>query len=383
MNRGAEREPLPMDVTARPALPLPGTEPDSTEPWRELTAQIGREVAGPLSAALERVIHLTTTGRIDRASLRALRSEVERARRAGMISQQLARYASKRLRQSHERLNLAHTLQSVLAQRAREVASRGIHVKQSTRAIDVLVDPALLFGLINALLDWAIETARSVIDFRVEVMKFPVHGTIVCSFGHEPRHRRTDQAEPPALDSLSWHLLAQSAATMGLVLRREVDEEHVRTTLEFPRTVNESIDGVTAIELEDGFGSSINSKPLSGSHILVVAARRETRMQVRDAITDMGLLIDFVGSVEEAIDFCADALPHAVVFEAALRCERLDQLAVEIRAEAPSFAFIELAEEGSAFEISGFNGQTYARVGPQGLSQTLPSALVFELSKSF
>ena len=75
-----------------------------------------------------------------------MRTEIERARRVGLISQQLARYASKRLRQSHERLNLSNTLQSVLAQRAREVASRGIHVRQSTRAIEVLVDRAGAVG---------------------------------------------------------------------------------------------------------------------------------------------------------------------------------------------------------------------------------------------
>ena len=53
--------------------------------WRELVAQISVEIAGPLTAALERVHALTSTGRIDRHSLRALREEVERAREAGMI----------------------------------------------------------------------------------------------------------------------------------------------------------------------------------------------------------------------------------------------------------------------------------------------------------
>jgi hypothetical protein len=46
--------------------------------WQDLLGQVGRELAEPLTAALERVSTLTTTGRIDRHGLRALREEIER-----------------------------------------------------------------------------------------------------------------------------------------------------------------------------------------------------------------------------------------------------------------------------------------------------------------
>ncbi len=372
----------PMTMTARPPLPAPEIDSaDTQEAWRELTAQIGREVAEPLSAALERVIQLTTTGGIDREGLRALRNEIERARRIGVVSQQLSRFASKRLRQSHERLDLAQTLQSVLTHRAREANARGIQVRQSTRPIEVLVDPALLFSLLNAVLDWAIELARSTIDFRVDLKDWPAHGRVRCSFTHEPE--RSAAVEPAAGDSLNWHLLSQIARTMGLVLNREADAARFSMTLEFPLTVNEELEGMTAIELDHGDSSTLNSKPLAGSQVLVLAARREVRVQVREALANMGLLIDFVASVDEAADFCREGLPHAIVFEGVLRGERLEQLADDIRAELPGFSFIELVEEGNAFEVSGFNGMNHARVGRDGLQQALPSALVFELSKQF
>ena len=73
-------------------------DPVDGERWRELVSSVGREIAMPLTAALERIHALIGSGKIDRASLRALREEVEAARRAGMIAQQLARYASGRLR---------------------------------------------------------------------------------------------------------------------------------------------------------------------------------------------------------------------------------------------------------------------------------------------
>jgi hypothetical protein len=375
----SDRPPLPEALSAAGHDSV-----DSTEAWRELTAQIGREVAGPLSSALERVIQLTTTGRIDRPGLRLLRAEIERARRIGIVSQQLARFTSKRLRQSHERLNLASTLQAALAYRQREIASRGIHVKQSTRAIEVLVDPAMLFSLLNAMLDWAIESARSTVDLRVDLKTWPVHGRISCSFTHAGADDTAPDGAPvAALDSLNWHLVTQIARVMGLELGREDDPTRAKLVLVFPRTVNDELEGMSAVELDHGDGSSLNSKPLAGSQVLVVAARREVRVQVRNAIANMGLVVDFVGSVEEAVDFCREGLPHAIIFEAALRGERLDQLAEDLRAELPGFSFVEIVEEGNAFEISGFNGMSHARVGRDGLAHSLPSALVFELSKSF
>lgn len=359
---------------------------DPVEPWRELTAQIGREVAEPLSAALERVIRLMATGRIDRGALRLLRGEIEQARRVGIASQQLSRFTSKRLRQSHERLNLANALQAALTYRQRELASRGIHVKQSTRAIEVLVDPPLLFSLLNAVLDWSVESARSTIDLRVDMKSWPVHARLSCRFAHagaDDAARDSPDTVKEALSSLNWHLIHQIARTMELELHREDDATHAKVVIEFPRTVNEELEGMSAIELDHGGTSSLNSKPLAGSHVLVVAARREVRVQVRDAICHMGLVLDFVGSIDEAVDFCKDGLPHAIIFEAVLRGARLDQLAEEIRDEVPEFSFIEIVEEGNAFEISGFNGMSYARIGREGLHHALPSALVFELSKSY
>jgi hypothetical protein len=358
---------------------------DHAEPWRELTAQVGREIAEPLSSALERVIQLMTTGRIDREGLRQLRGEIERARRVGIVSQQVSRFTSKRLRQSHERLNLAQTLRGALAHRQREITARGIHVRRSVRPIEVLVDPALLFSLLNAVLDWAVESARSTIEFRVDMKNWPAHARLSCGFAYAG----ADDAVPVSpvgevrLASLNWHLIQQIARTMELELEREDNLTRVKLILEFPRTVNEELEGMSAIELDHSGTSSLNSKPLAGSQVLVVAARREVRVQARDAIRNKGLIIDFVGSVEEAVGFCEDGLPHAIIFEAVLRGERLDQLAEEIRSELPSFSFIEIVEEGNTFEISDFNGMSHARVGRDGLHHALPSALVSELSKNF
>ena len=349
-----------------------------------LLAQIGAEVAGPLTAAMERINALTNTGRIDRNGLRALRDEVESARQAGMIGQQLTRFATGRLRQSHERLQLADVLNGVLAHRGRETKARGITVKPTLKPVEVSVDASLLFSLLNSTVDWALANTQSRIDFSLDIKPWPTYARLTCRFAHRQVEELGDEAQaqrPGALDSLTWRLVEQTAWTMGLIVER-IDEAHYSTlTLEFPRTASNELESVSTLELNDGFAPSNNSQPLAGSHVLVVTSRRELRAQVRDALRNMSLIVDYVKSVEEAVVFCSDGLPHAIVIESIQSDERFAQFREEIAAEVPDFVFIEIVEEGTTFEMSGFSGSNVARVGRDALANSLPSALMFELSK--
>lgn len=354
--------------------------------WRDVVGEMSAEIAGPLTAALDRVQTLATTGRIDRSSLRALGDEIQRARQVSMSGQQLARLASGRLRQTHERLMLTETLKDVLTQRDRETQARGIHIKQVLRPAEVIVDASLLFSLLNSLLGWSMEHARSTIEFRIDIKTWPTHARLAAKFAYRPVDQHTDAAEEAAaqaaLDSMTWRLLQQTAWTMGLPIERKVDGPEVSLSIEFPRTVNDQIEGVSAIELDQGFSPSLHSKPLAGSQVLVVASRRDVRVQVRDAIRNMGLIVDFVNSVDEARDFCRGGLPHAIVIESVLRGDRFNELRNEVEADGAEVVFIEIIEEGNTFEISGFGGLSMARVGRDAILTSLPSALMFELAKT-
>jgi hypothetical protein len=357
-----------------------------TERWRDLVGGVGSEIAAPLTAALERINALTATGRIDKASLSALREEVETARRAAMIAQQLTRYASGRLRQSHEQLPLAHTLNSILAQQTRETATRGIIVKPSLKTVDVIVDPSLLFSLLNAVLEWALVHAHSDIEFVIDMKAWPAHARLACHFAYRPEDDLHDGPLAPttdhALDSLSWRLIEQTAWVMGLPHARSVDTGRAALTIEFPRTATEQVEGLSAVKLDTGFGRPTNSRPLAGSHVLVVASRREMRVRIRNAIRHMGLVVDLVTSIEEARNFCRDSLPHAVIVEGILRGERLNNLRSELMSELPDFPFVEIVEEGASFSMSGFGGLEMGRVGREAIESALPSVLMFELSRS-
>jgi hypothetical protein len=361
-----------------------GSPPSNEGRWHELVSQIGAEIAAPLTAAIERINTLTSTGRIDRSGLRLLREELESARQVGMVGQQLTRFASGRLRQSHERMQLADVLNGVVSHRSRETTARGITIKPSLKPAEVIVDGSLLFSLLNSTVDWALANAHSQIDFVIDFKTWPAYARLTCRFAHKPLEDSPIGAYASAtagLDSLTWRLIEQTAWTMGLAIERKDAAHLTALTFEFPRTASNEIEGVSAIEINDGFAPSSNSQPLAGSHVLVVASRRDLRVQIRDALRNMSLIIDFVNSVDEAAAFCREGLPHAVIIEAIQAGERFANFREEISAEVPDFVFIEIIEEGNVFEMSGFSGSSMARVGREALASSLPSALMFELSK--
>lgn len=353
--------------------------------WQDLLGQLGRELAEPLTAALERVTTLTTTGRIDRAGLRALRDEVDRARQAGIRCQQIARLASGRIRQSHERVHLTNTVQSVLAYRAREMQARGLQLTQSLLPIEIQVDASMLFGLLNALVDWWLDCAQGIVELKVQTRHYPARAQLTSEFRHDhvatPADAATSDDGQAKVETLNWHLLEQTALAMGLTVERLHDKGRTRLCLEFPGAIQPVLHDSEAVGNDHGFADSVNSKPLAGSHVLVVAAQRDIRLEAREAFKSMGLVLDFVSSVREAAQFCQEGLPHAIVFEGALRSAGFDRLVSGIRDEVPEFVFIELIEEGRSFDISTISATGMARVGRDGIATALPSALVYELSR--
>src|SRR5450755_143873 len=228
------------------------------ERWHDLVSQVGAEIAAPLTAALERIHVLTATGKIDRAGLRALRDEVEQARQIGMIGQQLTRFASGRVRQSHEVLQLEEVMKSVLALRSRETQARGIALTPLLKSARVVVDGSLLFSLLNATLDWALANAQEHIEFAIDFKTWPAHARLTCRFAHRPADQDDESVTAvvlPRLDSLHWRLIEQTAWTMGLVVDRKDVSGITTLVLEFPKTAEE-MEGLSASEIDDASAQS-------------------------------------------------------------------------------------------------------------------------------
>ena len=353
-----------------------------------LVAQLGGEVAANLSTALERVTTLAATGKIDRAGLRLLRDEIDRARRAGIMGQQVVRLSSGRVQIANERLDLNGLLREALRQRGREIDARGIEVRQVLSPAEVMSDATLLFSLLQTLLDWSFEHAVSRIDVTLEIKAWPANALITLAFQHQP----PDEVDPaavkiapggePRLNTMAWRLLQQTAGVLGLALVRKDVPGKTEVKIEFLQTLAPRVGSLQKVEQEERVLSSHNSQPLAGRHVMVVASRREVRNVVREALRPMGLMVDFVTSVQEARELVTDGLPHAVIYEAALAGEAFERLRSEMLAEVPNLVFVRIAEQGKAFEVLNLGGRQFASVGRDAIMAALPEALMFELSRA-
>jgi hypothetical protein len=378
-----------MDLSelTREERPAPHSVAQAVDPYA-LVNQLGGEIALALSSAQERVTALISSGRIDRGSLKALREELDRARRAAIMGQQVGRYASGRARLVRERLELTSLLMDTLAQRRGELEARGLVLRESLVHAEVMADGALTFSLLQSLFDWALEHAVSRIDLKLDIKARPAHARLVCAFAHraadhqDPAAVLSDDAEPSALESMSWCLMQQAAMAMGLVLYRHDTHARATVTLEFPDTVVQRIDGLLSSEIAGSPQQAYVSQPMAGRHVLVMSAQRDVRNDVREALRPMGMMIDFVGTLDEAELFCQDGLPHAVVYEASLAGERFERLRAAMLAEVPTLAFVQIAAEGKAFEVINVGGRQFASVGRDAIVQGLPGAMLYEMAAS-
>ena len=355
-------------------------------PAWQVASQIGAEVACVLTPALERVRTMQATGRIDRAGLLALIDQMERARRASILGQQIARLAHGGIQQQAETVNLSSAVRDVIAQRQDEINTRGLAVKHALKAVEVVADVSLLSALLNALLDWSLRHACTPVDLSLDVKPWPAHARLVCRYGHTA----ADLVMPPAaedrpmaakLDDLSWHVVAQLARTMALQVARTDTGSETVLTMEFPHTVNGSLEGAASIEWGGPGSPGVDSRPLAGTQVLVIALRREVMNQIRQALLPMGVGVQCVGSVDGARQICQQCLPQAIVYESMVYDAAFDTLRNDIRLQCPELAWVEIVEQGDAFEISSFGGMSMARVGSDAIAQSLPSALMFELAR--
>lgn len=368
-------------------------------------AQLGSEVAALLSDALERVNALATQSHLDKGTLRQLRDDLERARRLAIAGQQLQRLASGRVPVALEALDLTTALREALRLRTPELQARGLDLRQVLAPATVSSDPALLFTLLQALLDWAFEHAARLVSLRIEHQPWPARALLVCRFPHRlpstvwPDAQAT--ATPPALDSLSWRLLHQTATLLAVRPRRQGDAQITTLTLEFPDPLPTPAKGrpdagtlhpdgpAGTAHAHPGPAHEVeaeawapNSQPLAGHHVLVLAGRRELRSRVRQALRPMGLMLDFVSTVEEASEFCRGGLPHILVHEAALGGLRLARLRTELLAEEPRLGWLQVTEEGRGVELREVQGRATLCLGADGLEEGLSAALMAALAQA-
>lgn len=178
----------------------------------QLLEQLGRELAGPLTHALELASTLTTQGSLAPAGLRALREAVARGRQVGIVCQQIARLAQGQARPSPEPVALDDTLRTLLAHRQAEAAGRlgpseGLSASVG-RAVMVDADSALLGTLLRALLDACQDVALGAVTLELASGEWPVQAQLRCRFEPDPQRL-------PGM-TLNWHLFDHLARCMNV-----------------------------------------------------------------------------------------------------------------------------------------------------------------------
>lgn len=350
----------------------------------DLVTQLASEVAAALADAAERVTSLATTGRISRASLRALRDEIDRARRVALMAHQVSRLASGRVPVTRERLDLTALLHETVRQRAREIRARGVELRQQLAPAEVRSDAALLPALLQAVLDWSFEHACTVIEIKLSVPGWPGRAQLRVGFGYLPADEVVTAAAPlegipdAALDTMSWRLLRQTARALTLELWRRDEHGRSALALDFPDTLAPSLRTL----LDAGAAMpAVNSQPHAGQQVLALSTQGEVRCLVREAVRPMGLMLDFVATVDEARQACGRSLPHVLIYEAALSGDDFERLATELQTDASPPGFIRIVDQGKAFEVLNLGGRAVASVGRDAIIESLPAALQFELAR--
>lgn len=357
---------------------LRGDDPWSlTEHAPQLLASAAEQIGDALQALQSGVDQLQSQQRLGPQGQLALGVPLGRIKRLTFVMQQLNRFHSGRIRQSHEKVDLARLAEDSLQERRKEFALLGIEMRRKLKPVDVLIDPAVAHAFLNALIDWALPLGRR-IDVRVDVNHWPPHARLqvrVHGDGAPP------SSMPTSLDNLDWALVRQIAATAsGIDLQREITPDGITTTALFQRTA-QSVDGISAIELSTEEQSSM-FKSLQSVYALVISPSLQIRADVRDALREIGVSADSVVDLQQASDAIGHRTPNVIVIDAALKGVDFDVFRREVLGLTMDMPFVEISPDDSSFDMSGFGEMAMAKVGRGNIREALGTAVMFELAKT-
>lgn len=369
-------------AVASPPAPVAAPAPAPTGLAPTLPGIIGAQLSQPVSLMKDVLAQFRQTHTISRTQMAILGEAVNAAHRIALQSQQISRLAGGRLRQSHERLSLHTLLQEVLDNKLAQAARTGLQVRRKIKPVEVIVDPGLLWSLLEVAIDWAAEQGQR-IQVSLDVKNWPEYGILMLKASQHVAVPAND-LEPASPDTLNWHLLQQIAQAMGLMVERVIAPDHTLVMLEFPRTVKQ-LEGLTAVEMNVGGDSSSfmlsESKPLAGHRLLLITADEGIRGDVKDACDMLGLVMDITPTAVQAIRFCEMDKPHMIVIDEKLHDHYFDELREDLVRSDINFPCVEISSASNTFEMSNWMGDSMSRISRDALRAQLSSILVMELAK--
>lgn len=373
-----------MQAPKKPAIAVPVTTRGGATPeadawalddhWPALVGNLADQLTEGVSAVNNVADQLLAKGRISKIEHRALTVPADRIKQAGLNAQQILRFYSGRIRQSHEKVNMGGLVEGVLQERKAELGILGIALRRKLKPVEVLIDPTVAHTFVNAVLDWGLPFGTR-IDLRMDLNNWPEHARL--------QMRVSNDGVPPSShvmpDSLSWMLIRQIALVGGgIEIERTITEEGVSFTALFTRTV-QAVDGITAVDLSDEHSSMFKS--LSGTYVLTISPSLQIRADVRDALREIGIVSDSVVDFNQARDALKARMPNLIVVDSEIKDEAFEAFRRDLLREVFDFPFVEISPDDSSFDMSGFGEFSMAKVGRGNIREALGTAVMFELAK--
>ena len=342
--------------------------------WPSLISGLADQITEGVSALQHQIDQLLARGRISKAEHRTLSIPAERIKLAGVSAQQVTRFYSGRIRQTHEKVDMSVLVEGVLQERKQELGLLGIALRRKLKPVEVLIDPTVAHTFVNAVLDWGLPFGNRV-DVRMDLNAWPQHARLqvrVSNDGVPP----SSAASP---DNLSWILIRQIALTAGgIEIERAMDQEGVGFTALFTRTV-QAVDGISAVDLSDEQSSMFKS--LSGTYVLTISPSLQIRADVRDALREIGISSDSVVDFNQAREAIKSRMPNLIVVDSEIKDDAFESFRHDLLREVFEFPFVEISPDDSSFDMSGFGEFSMAKVGRGNIREALGTAVMFELAK--
>lgn len=344
------------------------------EHWNYLVQGLADHVTEGVSALQQQLAQLLSKGRISVVEHRLLSIPIERIKLAGISAQQINRFYSGRIRQSHEKIDMAALIEDVLQDRKQELVLLGVALRRKLKPVDVLIDPTVAHTFAHAVLDWCMPFGSRV-DVRLDLNTWPQYARL--------KIRVYNDGVPPSsaasADSLSWMLIRQIAQTAGgIEVQRSVDADGVGFTALFTRTV-QAVDGIAAVDLSEDHSSMFKS--LSGAYVLTISPSLQVRSDVHEALREIGIVSDGVGDFEQARQILQSRMPNLIVVDADIKAKGFDRFRDDLLREVFELPFVEISNDDSSFDMSGFGESSMAKVGRSNIREALGTAVMFELAK--
>jgi len=339
----------------------------------EVLGKVGECFAAGLSGLQRSMARFVPGAPGWQAEFDAIHDEIARLEQFGVQVQQFARVLDGRAGLRPERVDLAETARSALAQ-WRQIAHAGRALSAGAAASSTLeVDGAALAQLLDFGIEYALHEGSSV-EVDATMQGQPPRPTLTIR-SRRPAAASDDESEP---DEVHWLLFVQLARAIGLACQRVVTGESLALTLRFP-ALPEDMPAANAVVSP----ALPHTASAIGRRVLLIEPHDFCRVQAYRLLHDIGVAVDAASSIEQAGADLGGTPPDAVVTGIRVGDERCAALLESLRAKQPRLRVIELVDDDDAFSFSVPGSDVPARVGRHDLARTLTVALAQELDAAW